>query len=71
MFAMFILVLFYRYDRVIASLWIQYPGTLMGEGQQLVFVGLQIIPWPRNVNNCSPRGKTDGTGLAMHRLHHH
>jgi hypothetical protein len=25
MFATFILVLFYRYDRVIASLWIRYP----------------------------------------------
>jgi hypothetical protein len=32
MFATFILVLFYRNDRVTASLWIQYPGILLGEG---------------------------------------
>jgi hypothetical protein len=32
MFATFILVLFYRYDRVTASLWIRYPGILLGEG---------------------------------------
>jgi hypothetical protein len=31
MFATFILVLFYRYDRVTASLWIRYPGILLGE----------------------------------------
>jgi hypothetical protein len=32
MFAMFILVLFYRYDRITAFLWIRYPGILLGEG---------------------------------------
>jgi hypothetical protein len=32
MFATFILVLFYRYDRVTSSLWIRYPGILLGEG---------------------------------------
>jgi hypothetical protein len=32
MFAIFILVRFYRYDRVTASLWIRYPGILLGEG---------------------------------------
>jgi hypothetical protein len=29
MFDTFILVLFDRYDRVTASLWIQYPGILL------------------------------------------
>jgi hypothetical protein len=29
---MFILVLFYRYDGLTASMWIQYPGILLGEG---------------------------------------
>jgi hypothetical protein len=32
MFGMFILILFYRYDRVTALLWIRYPGILLGEG---------------------------------------
>jgi hypothetical protein len=32
MFATFILLLFYRYDRVTASLWIRYLGILLGEG---------------------------------------
>jgi fatty acid desaturase len=32
MFATFIFVLFYRYDIVTASLWIRYPGILLGEG---------------------------------------
>jgi hypothetical protein len=50
MFATFILVLFYRYDRVIASLWIRYPGILLGEGLQLASVHLQIILWLRNTN---------------------
>jgi hypothetical protein len=31
MFATFILVLFYRYDRITASPWIRYPGILLGE----------------------------------------
>jgi hypothetical protein len=31
MFATFLLVLFYRYDTVTASLWIRYPGILLGE----------------------------------------
>jgi hypothetical protein len=31
MFAMFILVLFYRYDRITASLSIRYPGILLVE----------------------------------------
>jgi hypothetical protein len=48
---MFILVLFYRYDRVIASLWIRYPVILLGEGLQLASVCLQIILWLRNANN--------------------
>jgi hypothetical protein len=47
---MFILVLFYRYDRVNVSLWIQYPGILLGEGQQLTSIHLQIILWLRNAN---------------------
>jgi hypothetical protein len=50
MFATFILVLFYRYDRVTASLWIRYPGILLGGGLQLASVPLQIILWLRNVN---------------------
>jgi hypothetical protein len=50
MFAMLILVLFYRYDRVIASLWIRYPGILLGEGLQLAPVCLQIILGLRNIN---------------------
>jgi hypothetical protein len=29
---MFILVLFYRYDRVTSSLWIRYTRILLGEG---------------------------------------
>jgi hypothetical protein len=32
MFAIFILILFYRYDRIIVSLWIRYPGILLGKG---------------------------------------
>jgi hypothetical protein len=36
MFATFILVLFYRYDRVTASLWIQYPGLFLGEGYNCI-----------------------------------
>jgi hypothetical protein len=32
MFATFILVLFYRYDRVTTLLWIRYPRILLGEG---------------------------------------
>jgi hypothetical protein len=32
MFATFIIVLFYRYDRVTASLWIRYLEILLGEG---------------------------------------
>jgi hypothetical protein len=32
MFTTFIIVLLYRYDRVTASLWIRYPGILLGEG---------------------------------------
>jgi hypothetical protein len=51
MFAMFILVLFYRYARVTTSLWIRYPEILLGEGLQLAVVRLQIILWLRNVNN--------------------
>jgi hypothetical protein len=50
MLATFILVLFYRYDRVTASLWIRYPGILLGEGLQLASVRLQIILWLRNAN---------------------
>jgi hypothetical protein len=50
MFATFILVLSYRYDRVTASLWIRYPGILLGEGIQLTSVRLQIILWLRNAN---------------------
>jgi hypothetical protein len=50
MFAAFILVLFYRYDRVTASLWIRYPGILLDEGLQLASVCLQIILWLRNAN---------------------
>jgi hypothetical protein len=53
MFATFILVLFYRYDRVTASLWIRYPRILLGEGLQLAYVRLQIILWLRNTNNFS------------------
>jgi hypothetical protein len=49
-FATFILILFYKYDRVTASVWIRYPGIL-GEGLQLVYVRLQIILWLRNANN--------------------
>jgi hypothetical protein len=55
MFATFILVLFYRYDRVTAFLWIPYPGILLGEGRQLASVCLQIFLWLRNTN-------TDVTG---------
>jgi hypothetical protein len=47
---MFILVLFYIYDRVIVSLWIHYPGILLGEGLQLTSIRLQIILWLRNAN---------------------
>jgi hypothetical protein len=45
MFATFILILFYRYDRLTASLWIRYPRILLGEGLQLASVRLQIILW--------------------------
>jgi hypothetical protein len=47
---MVILVLFYRYDRFTTSLWIRYPGILLGEGLQLASVRLQIILWLRNTN---------------------
>jgi hypothetical protein len=40
MFATFILLLFYRYDRVTNSLWIRYPEILLGEGYN----------WLRNTN---------------------
>jgi hypothetical protein len=50
MFTTFILVLFYRYDRVTTSLWIRYHGILLGEGLQLASVRLQIILWLRNAN---------------------
>jgi hypothetical protein len=50
MFATFILVLYYRYDRVIASLWIRYPRILLGEELQLASVRLQIILCLRNAN---------------------
>jgi hypothetical protein len=53
MFATFILVLFYRYDRVTASLWIRYPVILLGEGLLLASVCLQIILWQRNTNTSS------------------
>jgi hypothetical protein len=32
MFAMFILILFYGYDRVNVSLWIQHPRILLDKG---------------------------------------
>jgi hypothetical protein len=51
MFVVFILILFYRYDRVTTSLWIWYPGILLGEGLQLASVRLYIILWLRNMNN--------------------
>jgi hypothetical protein len=47
---MFIHVLFYRYDRVTASIWIRYPEILLGEGLQLASIRLQIILWLRNAN---------------------
>jgi hypothetical protein len=50
MFATFILILFYIYDGVTASLWIQYPEILLGEGLQLASVHLHIILWLRNTN---------------------
>jgi hypothetical protein len=50
MFATLIFVVFYRYDRVTASLWLRYPGILLGEGLQLASVCLQIILWLRNAN---------------------
>jgi hypothetical protein len=52
MFAMFILVLFYRYDRVTTSLWIRYPEIVLSEGLRLASVHLQIILWLRNTNMC-------------------
>jgi hypothetical protein len=52
MFDMFILVLFYRDDKVTASLWIRYLGILLGEGLQLPYVRLWIILWLRNANTC-------------------
>jgi hypothetical protein len=52
MLATFILVLFYRYDRVTTSLWIRYPEILLGEGLQLTSIRLQIILWLRNGNSC-------------------
>jgi hypothetical protein len=60
MFDMFILVLFYRYDRVTASLWIWYTGILLGEGLQLAFVRLQIILWLRNANKLFVRFGHEG-----------
>jgi hypothetical protein len=48
MFATFILPLFYRYDRVSASLWIRYPEILLGEGYDwhlyacILFCGQQM-----------------------------
>jgi hypothetical protein len=36
MFATFILVLQYRYDRITTSMWILYPRILLGEGYTLV-----------------------------------
>jgi hypothetical protein len=55
MFATFILVLFYRYDRVTTSLWIRYPRILLGDGLQLAYVCLQIILWLRNANTSHLR----------------
>jgi hypothetical protein len=51
MFDTFILILFYTYGRVMTSLWIRYPGILLGEGLQLASVHLQIIRWLRNANS--------------------
>jgi hypothetical protein len=45
MFATFILVQFYRYDRVTVSLWIRYPVILLGEGLQLAYVCLPTNDW--------------------------
>jgi hypothetical protein len=43
MFATFILILFYRYDSVIASTWIRYPVILMGEGVTPDFYNNKIL----------------------------
>jgi hypothetical protein len=50
MFATFIIILFYTYDRFTASLWIRYPEILLGKGLQLASVRLQIILWLKYVN---------------------
>jgi hypothetical protein len=55
-FDTFILVLFYRYDRVTASLWSRYLGILLGEGLQLAYARMQIILWLRNANCKLTRG---------------
>jgi hypothetical protein len=73
MFATFVLVLFYRYDRVTASLWIRYPEILLGEGYNWhmyacrLFCGQEIptsflVPLLRKpVNSIYLLGKHDTT----------
>jgi hypothetical protein len=69
MFATFILILFYRYDRVTAFLWIRYPAILLGEGLQFAYVRLQIILWLRNANRGTDRGRSGGAGVVATVLH--
>jgi hypothetical protein len=65
MFATFILIQFYRYDRVTASVWIQYPKILLGEWLQLASVRLQIILWLRNANNdAAEQSQRRAVGVA-------
>jgi hypothetical protein len=73
MFAMFILVLFYKYDRVSTSLWIRYPGILLGEGYNWYhmladyFVAKKhqqafLVPLPgKPINSFYMLGKQDTT----------
>jgi hypothetical protein len=53
MFATFIPVLFYIYDRITTSLWIRYPAILLGEGYNWHMYALQIIMWLRNNNTMA------------------
>jgi hypothetical protein len=43
MFATFILVLFYRYDRVTTSLWIRSPRILLGEGYNWLLYAYKLF----------------------------
>jgi hypothetical protein len=57
MFATFILVLLYRYDRVTASLWIRYPEILLGEGATIgifTFADYSVAKKCQQPPRCSP-----------------